>query len=481
VGGLNLAKSTDAGVSWNSITTSSNVHVDHHMLVYNGSANLVNGNDGGIYYTTNANAAAPNFTAKNNGFNVTQFYGGDLHPTITNYLLAGAQDNYSQKFTSAGINSSIVVTGGDGGFAHIDQTDGNLQITSNTNNNYYRSINGGTSFSSLSSVNNNRGQFINPTDLNDVQKTLYCGDDAGNYYVVSGLTGTPAGLQVTVPAMGSSEVTAVKVDPVAANTIWLGCSYGTPAVAPFVMKLSSASTNSPVVVTNVNIPVAAGASISSIDVDPSNANNVLVTLSNYGITSVYLSTNGGVSFSPIEGNLPDMPIRWGLFVPSNIQLNGASGGNGGLMLGTELGVWTTSAINGNSTVWIPNNQGLANVRTDMLKLRATDNTVLAATHGRGLYTSVLPTVVTGINPPVNTTDFIKYISADQHRLLIAVGGLNTRSITTQLFNMAGQQVYSSKTSYQNSSIDLGRFAKGVYTLRVTGNNGEIYLKKFINQ
>ena len=480
VGGFNLAKSTDAGANWTQITTSSTVHVDHHMLIYNGSANLVNGNDGGIYFTTNANTGAPNFTVKNNGFNVTQFYGGDLHPTITNYLLAGAQDNFSQKFTAAGMNSAVVVTGGDGGIPHIDQTDGILQITSNTSNNYYRSINGGTSFSPLS-VNNNRGQFINPTDLNDVQKTLYCGDDAGKYFVISGLTGTPAGLQVTVASMGSSEVTAVKVDPVAANTIWLGCSYGTPAVAPFVMKLSSASTNTPVVVTNVIIPVAAGGSISSIDVDPSNANNVLVTLSNYGITSVYLSVNGGVSFSPIEGNLPDMPIRWGLFVPSNVQLNGGSGGNGGLMLSTELGVWTTSAINGNSTVWIPNNQGLANVRTDMVKLRATDLTVLAVTHGRGLFTTVLPTVVTGINPPVNTTDFIKYINADNNRLLIAIGGLNTRMITTQLFNITGQQVYNGKTNYQNSTIELSRFARGVYTLRVTGNNGEIYLKKFINK
>ncbi len=480
VGGFNLARSTDAGANWTQITTSSTVHVDQHMILYNGSANLINGNDGGIYFTTNANTAAPNFTAKNNGFNVTQFYGGDLHPVITNYLLAGAQDNFSQKFTSAGINSSVVVTGGDGGIAHIDQTDGNLQITSNTSNNYYRSTNGGASFSSLS-VNNTRGQFINPTDLNDAQKTLYCGDDAGKYFAISGLTGTPAGLQVTVAAMGTSEVTAVKVDPVAPNTIWLGCSYGTPAVAPLVMKLSSASTSTPVVVTSAIIPVAAGASISSIDVDASNANNVLVTLSSYGITSVYLSINGGVSFSSIEGNLPDMPIRWGLFVPSNVQLNGASGGNGGLMLGTELGVWTTSVINGNSTVWIPNNQGLANVRTDMIKLRTTDNTVLAATHGRGLFTTILPTVVTGINPPVSTSNFIKYINAENNRLLIATGGLNTRTITTQLFNIAGQEIYNSKTAYQNTSINMGRFAKGVYTLRVTGNNGEVYLKKFINR
>jgi hypothetical protein len=225
--------------------------------------------------------------------------------------------------------------------------------------------------------------------------------------------------------------------------------------------------------------VAAGASISSIDIDPANANHIVVTLSNYGIASVFESTNGGAAFTNIEGNLPDMPIRWALFAPANAQLNGATGGNGGILLGTELGVWTTSAINGSATVWIPNNTGLANVRTDMLKYRTSDNTVAAATHGRGLFTTVLPTVVTGINPPANTKDFIKYISAENGRLLIATGDLNTRRITLQVFNVAGQEVYNYNTSYRVTNIDLSRFARGVYTIRITGNNGEIYLRKFV--
>ncbi|MEK7227147.1 MAG: sialidase family protein, partial [Bacteroidota bacterium] len=280
VGGLNLSKSSNGGNSWSTITSSGTVHVDHHALVYNGSSNLINGNDGGIYYTTNANAATPSFTNKNNGYNVTQYYGCDAHPSSPNYFLAGAQDNGTQKFTAAGINTTTNATGGDGGFCHIDQTDGQLQITSNTGNNYNRSLNGGASFASLgSTINNNRGQFINPTDFDDAQKVLYCGDDPGRYYAILNLGGAASGLIVSVLEFSNRSVTAVRVDASAANTIWVGASFGTTAaLVPMVVKYSNANTGTPTAVVNTTIAAAAGAAISSIDVDPANANHILVTL-----------------------------------------------------------------------------------------------------------------------------------------------------------------------------------------------------------
>lgn len=481
VGGLNLSKSSNGGNSWSTITSSGTVHVDHHALVYNGSSNLINGNDGGIYYTTNANAATPSFTNKNNGYNVTQYYGCDVHPSNTNYFLAGAQDNGTQKFTVTGINTTTNATGGDGGFCHIDQTDGQLQITSNTGNNYNRSLNGGASFASLGgTINNNRGQFINPTDFDDAQKVLYCGDDPGRYYAVLNLGGAASGLIVSVLEFSNRSVTAVRVDASAANTVWVGASFGTTAaLVPMVVKYSNANTGTPTAIVNTTIAAAAGAAISSIDIDPANANHILVTLSNFGVVSVWESTNGGTSFASIEGNLPDMPVRWGIFAPANAQLNGASGGNGGIILGTELGVWTTSQINGAATQWIPNNGGLANVRTDMLKYRASDNTVAAATHGRGLFTTVLPTVVTGINNPVNTTGFIDYISADKNRLLIDIGNLQTKTMTVSIYNNSGQQVSLSSGKYQNTNIDISRLAAGVYTARITGDKKENYIKQFV--
>jgi hypothetical protein len=58
-----------------------------------------------------------------------------------------------------------------------------------------------------------------------------------------------------------------------------------------------------------------------------------------------------------------------------------------VLLATELGVWSTDNLNGGTTNWGPTNTGLANVKVNMIKVRRSDNRFVAATHGRGLFTS----------------------------------------------------------------------------------------------
>ena len=84
-----------------------------------------------------------------------------------------------------------------------------------------------------------------------------------------------------------------------------------------------------------------------------------------------------------------MPVRWAMFDPRNGDW---------AIIATELGVWSTDNINGASTDWDPTNSGLANVRVDMLQYRSSDRTILAATHGRGMFTAVVPNVTT---PDIN--------------------------------------------------------------------------------
>ena len=115
------------------------------MIVFKpgSSTEFLMGNDGGLYRTTDGGT---NITSRVTGYNVTQYYACAIHPTTTNYFLAGAQDNGTQKFTTAGVNATSTASGGDGAFCHIDQTDGNIQITSYVYNNYYVSVTGGNTF-----------------------------------------------------------------------------------------------------------------------------------------------------------------------------------------------------------------------------------------------------------------------------------------------------------------------------------------------
>jgi hypothetical protein len=483
VGGIELAKSTVGGSTWATISNSATVHVDQHALVFLNSSNLLVGNDGGIYHTSNFTNANPAFSQKNNGFNATQFYGCDFHPMDDNYFLAGAQDNNTQQFTGPGINSTTPVVGGDGAIPHIKQTDGQLQIAASTNNTYYRSTNGGNTFATLGgSINNGRGQFINPTDFDDGQNILYAGDDIGKYYCITGLAGTPSGAVKTISQMGDRGMTAVKVDPLAANTIWIGASTvdgSANALQPLVIKITNASGATPAVSFATTISAGNGAYISSIDVDPSDANNVLVTISNFGTPSVWESTNGGTSFTNIEGNLPDMPVFCGLFAPPGAQLSGSTGG--GIILGTDLGVWTTSSVNGTSTQWISNNSGLANVPVYMIKYRPANTSLVAATHGRGLFTTTLTGVVTGVSNNVITKDFIKYISPDATQLLVVKGDLNTLNIQVQIFDVAGKLMYRKEHPYQNLAIPISTFSKGSYIIKIQGNNKENFVQQFVKR
>jgi len=127
-------------------------------------------------------------------------------------------------------------------------------------------------------------------------------------------------------------------------------------------------------------------------------NNIIVAFSNYGINNLWVTTDGGTTWTAIDGNLPDMPVRWAMFYPGN---------NTKAIIATETGVWQTELINGASTIWDAET-GFPNVRTDMLQYRSSDGLLSAATHGRGLFTTIIsatPTcgTVTGLASSAITT------------------------------------------------------------------------------
>lgn len=144
IGGVDLFKTTNGGASWTQLTSwwggcsRQNVHADQHIVYYEPGSSTVAyfGNDGGVWRTTTATATTPAISSKNTNYNVTQFYACAIHPTSgSNSYLAGAQDNGTQRFSSAGMNATTNASGGDGAFTFIDQVNPAYQITSYINNN----------------------------------------------------------------------------------------------------------------------------------------------------------------------------------------------------------------------------------------------------------------------------------------------------------------------------------------------------------
>ncbi len=382
VGGIDLFRSTNGGSSWQQVSHwyggfgYQKVHADQHIAIFEpGSGTTVYfGNDGGVYRCTNATATTPTITQKNNTYNVTQFYSCAIHPTAgSNHFLAGAQDNGSQKFSVAGVNNTVEVTGGDGAYCHIDQNQPQYQWTSYVNNNYFRSTNGGASFSSTITLSSNTGaSFINPTDYDDVANIMYCSNNNGDFVRWTNPQSGNAHSVVTVSAFGTGDVTHINANTNTANRVFFGLNNGR------VVRVDNAHTGTALTGVNIKGATMPSTSVSCIAVQKGDDNHLLVTYSNYGVNSVWETKDGGTTWTSVEGNLPDMPVRWAIFNPHNPDQ---------AVLATELGVWTTNDLNGTSTIWTPTNSGLANTRVTMLQIRDSDKMVIASTHGRGLFSS----------------------------------------------------------------------------------------------
>lgn len=375
-GGVDMMRTTDGGANWTQITEWANcsgledIHADQHIVIYKpgNSDTILVGNDGGIYRCNNAAAGSPTFTYKGDNYRTLQLYACAIHPTAgSNHFLGGAQDNGSHKYSSSSLGTTVEVTGGDGAFCHIDQGDPTYQFTSYVFNYFRRSTNGGTSFSNVNV--SSTGKFINPSDYDNDAQIMYSSYNSGQYLRWDNPTSGSTFNSVN-PGF-SGQVSAITCDPNTSHRVWFGTDDGN------VYRVDNANTGTP---TSTDLsPTGMGGSnayVSCIEIENGDANHIVVTYSNYGVNSVWETTNGGSSWTNIEGNLPDMPIRWALFNPND---------NTQLLLATELGVWSTDNINGGSTSWGQSSTGMANVRVDMLQYRSSDDMVIAATHGRGMY------------------------------------------------------------------------------------------------
>lgn len=387
VGGLDNYRTLDGGSTWTKIsywvgTTGQYVHADQHDLQWwDGGNKLAFACDGGIHFSSDGGTTIRD---RNVGLRLKQFYSVAVHPTTTDYFLAGAQDNGTHQLTQAGLGTSVEVTGGDGAYTAIDQNEPQYQFGAYVYNQYRRSTNGGASWSSVN-FSSTAGRFINPFEYDDVQNKIYAAYGAGQYLLWDNPQTGSTNSVVSVTEFQGKQVSAIHVSPYTANRVYFGAGN-------VVVRVDNANTTSP---TGTDITPAASGYVNCI-VTGTSEQNIMAIYNNYGVNNVWLSNNGGTTWTACDGNLPDMPVRWALFDPND---------NTKAFIATETGVWETTQLNGASTVWTPN-PSFPNVSTHMLRYRASDGLIAASTYGRGVWTAILTASCTPAsisNQPANVS------------------------------------------------------------------------------
>jgi hypothetical protein len=221
-------------------------------------------------------------------------------------------------------------------------------------------------------------------------------------------------------------------------------------------------------ITGSNFPVG---NISCINIGNSE-DTLLVTFSNYGIPSVFTSYDGGQNWTNCVGNLPDMPIRWGMFHPRYFRQ---------VMLATETGTWTTIDIDASPVVWTPNVTGMANVRVDQLNFRTSDNTVIAASHGRGLFTATWD-VVESINN-LHFSAFRMYPNPVNDLLNISLETKGIQNILFRIYDSSGKCLADENQETIDGNalkqMNVSNLAPGVYFMSIYEDGRKVKTEKFI--
>ena len=401
VGCLNVWKSTNGGTSftrtnnWSSPNSASYTHADIHFLRdYNGT--MYCGSDGGIYSSSNGGT---NFTNHTSGIQASQFYRVAVAKTNADKMVGGLQDNGGHAFNNGNGNWQNFY-GADGMDTAVDPTDENkFYGFIQSGGGPYISTNTGASLSTSVSQPEN-GNWVTPMAISSTG-TLY-----GGYSKLFRLDGS----SWTQLANLGGNCDYLEIAP-SDNTIIY-------AVVDNVLKRSNDSG-----VTFTNVGSARPSNIKGIGIHQTNPNIVWLTTSGNS-RKVYKTLNadqaGGATYSDITGNLAGVNQYF------NDIVHQGNHADNPLYIATSLGVYR---LDDTSTTWETFVVNLPNTIVNDLEINLIDESITAATYGRGVWRSSIPIQkapndiqLLSINNPIGSLIYCGDTTTD---VTVKNNGLNT--------------------------------------------------------
>jgi photosystem II stability/assembly factor-like uncharacterized protein len=338
-------------------------HADKHALVFQNGSTLFEGNDGGVYKTTNGGT---NWTDLSNGMVISQIYRIGVSQTSANTVLTGLQDNGS-KLYNGGFWTDV--KGGDGMECIVDYSNSNYMYATYVRGQISRSTNGGSDFFPTNiSANIPGGQpvgaWVTPyvIDQNN-SATLFAGYDRIWKTADRGNNWASASQVLS----GTNKLRSLAIAPSNSNVLYAA------DLTSMWKTIDGGATNW----ASISLPALSGNSITYIAVKNNDPNTLWITCGGYTDGSkVFQSTDGGSIWTNISTGLPNLPVM--CIVYYKVATDRTV-----LFVGTDLGVYVKDGTNS----WVPFNTGLPNVVVTELEILYTGGTnkLRAGTYGRGLW------------------------------------------------------------------------------------------------
>ncbi|MCX6287240.1 MAG: hypothetical protein NTY96_09000, partial [Bacteroidetes bacterium] len=389
------------------------IHPDQHGITFlpSNPNTMFMANDGGIYRTTNctADSAHISWDRQNARLTTTQFYSVaiDHGASAEDWVLGGLQDNnwyytvtnnpsefwfnidicYDGFAVALAPSWEYCVISAYSGNIWTSQFDASMHTKNifpqlpDTLLKYYDPVMGSNElfpfYQNFALDPNTSRTFYLPT-INSIWRK----DDLKASAMDSSQRNAGWNHLSNVDIGNASTLSAISVSRFPANRLYYGTSLGK------LYRLDNANTGNPMPVDISGSNFPAEGFVACIDINPLNANEVVVVFSNYSVLSLFYSADGGAAWTSVSGNLEEHPdgsgagpsVRWAKQLTYQ--------GEKVVFIGTSVGLYSTTKLNGDSTIWIQESpDAIGNVIVDMIDARSTDGFVAIATHGNGVYST----------------------------------------------------------------------------------------------
>lgn len=408
--------------------------------------------DAGLYRSNNFGAT---WFACINGYVVSQFYTGDVSATDSTIAIGGLQDRNTQLY-SGSVNWNFYPNG-DGTTTAIDKTNDQFQYTSSQFLNIEQSNDGGQSFGNYifggSSAAFTAPYVLAPSN----QNLMYAGDIYLNRINVTTTAAanfpTPSGeplLSIAVSHTNDQKVYFTTAPSSSNNAGVFKSSNGGSVIADITQNLPNRYAR-------------------DIEVNPLNDNIAYVAFSGFGAGHIFRTNNGGAGWIDISTTLPDMPFHSLLINPNDTSV---------IYAGCDFGVFCST--DGGAS-WQTLNNGLPDaVMVFDLKYSPSDNSVVAFTHGHGVYKIDLDAVLAGIENQ-NVISNVKVYPVPAKDFMVAeIYSRINRNISLLMFDANGkaclQKQIELKTGLNKITLNINSLSSGIYYLTT---NDKIFTRKLV--